>query len=295
MKINKIITLFWAICLVQVTANAGQNVSFPVQIPNAQWWKAVQNGDQQLSKQLNLGVSVESIAQLAEVKKRIEASSNKRFTIGLAASNEVNAYAKKASGYDLIVITSGFLLRFGNDPNVLATTIGHELAHHYFGHTDHEHESNTYAANALAQSVQPIYELANNNALDNTNSAMSSGPDIFEEGRNQERAADLLGMYWATEAGYSAYGAYKLAQGLQELQGNWSYSPTHPSNAERMKVAQQFAQYSTHSECTAAFDFEMDVNTNMSTNTQTTIARNKQASQLVKISSDNNAEEFEIY
>lgn len=41
-----------------------------------------------------------------------------------------------------MVFTQGFLKDFGNDPDVLATTLGHELAHHNLGHTDPGRQQN---------------------------------------------------------------------------------------------------------------------------------------------------------
>ena len=281
MKINKIIAVFWAIFILHTTTQAAQNTSFAVQIPNAQWWKAIERGDQNLPKQLNLGLSAEILMQLAIVHKRIQTQTNKQFTIGLAASNEVNAFAKKQSGYDLIIVTSGFLLRFGNDPDVLATTLGHELAHHYLGHTEHEENHNIFAGNSLIPTTKPLYGLANNNLADRSIPVDSANLSSYDDSRNQERAADLLGMYWATQAGYSANGVYKLAQGLKELQGGDVYLPTHPSNAERMQAAHTFAQYSSNSdECTASFKFES--------------GPEDRATQLVEIAQAD-SEEFEIY
>ena len=200
MKINKIIAVFWAIFMLHTTAQAAQNTSFAVQIPNAQWWKAIERGDQNLPKQLNLGLSAEILMQLAIVHKRIQTQTNKQFTIGLTASNEVNAFAKKQSGYDLIIVTSGFLLRFGNNPDVLATTLGHELAHHYLGHTEHEEKNSVFAANSLTPTTKPLYGLANNNIADRSIPVDSANLSSYDDSRNQERAADLLGMYWATQA-----------------------------------------------------------------------------------------------
>ena len=281
MKINKIIAVFWAICMLHTTAQAAQNNSFAVQIPNTQWWKAIEKGDQNLPRQLNLGLSAEVLMQLAIVHKRIQEQTNKSFTIGLTASNEVNAFAKKQQGYDLIILTSGFLLRFGNSPDVLATTLGHELAHHYLGHTEHEENHNIFAGNSLIPTTKPLYGLANNNLADRSIPVDSANLSSYDDSRNQERAADLLGMYWATQAGYSANGVYKLAQGLKELQGGDVYLPTHPSNAERMQAAHTFAQYSSNSdECTASFKFES--------------GPEDRATQLVEITQAD-SEEFEIY
>jgi predicted Zn-dependent protease len=60
---------------------------------------------------------------------------------------------------------------------------------------------------------------------------------------DNERQADLLGMQWAIKAGYSACGSYRLAQGLEELKSGISSAvnlASHPTNNERMQIAQQF-------------------------------------------------------
>ena len=278
-KVASMLFIFFQIVFSHSALPNPSNTQFTVEIPNTSWWLAVANNQANKVPPLNSIARTADLGTLARVRGRMKKMAQFDFTIAISSSDIINAYAKHQNGMNLIILTSGFIHKFGNDSDAIATTLGHELAHHYFGHSDHEQESNTYAANSVAQPMNYI----------GTSLVALQTVDVYEGRRNQERAADLLGMYWATHAGYSAIGAYKLAQGLKELQGNQNYIPTHPSNAERMETAQKYAEYCTHSECTAATQSVIGMNT------QKNLFRAKQATQLVHILNENNAEEFEIF
>jgi len=277
-------TVAWAFLFSQMilahAALAGSgNQQQTVEIPNATWWYQVSKNQTDKVPPLKSITSAVDLKTLARVRENMKKMDYIDFTIGIVKSDTINASAKLHDGMHLIIFTSGFIHKFGNDSNVLANTIGHELAHHYFGHSDHENESNTYAANTVAQPMNDIGKIPD--------SLKTS--DLYEGKRNQERAADLLGMYWATHAGYSAIGAYKLAQGLQELQGSQDYIPTHPSNAERMETAQMYAEYCAHSDCNSVRRSDIGIHS------EKNLFRTKQATKLVRVSNENNAEEFEIF
>ena len=211
-----------------------QSSSLTISIPNAQWWEEVRQGNGHLATKLGLQAPAQALKTLAQVRKNMLSHAKTTFTVGLIPSTEVNAYARVESGYTLIIFTSGFLLRFGNDPDVLATTLGHELAHHVLGHTNHHH----------GHSEKPVYMLTSNSV--GTNSALTlERQKSAQEIQHNERQADLVGMEWAVKAGYSACGSYRLAEGLAEIQANSTsnfYLATHPSNLERMETAKQFGK-----------------------------------------------------
>lgn len=205
-----------------------------ISIPNGQWWEEVRQGNDKLATKLNIQAPAEALKTLAQVRKKMLSHAKTTFTVGLIPSNEINAYARVESGYTLIIFTSGFLLRFGNDPDVLATTLGHELAHHVLGHTNHHH----------SHSEKPVYMLTSNSV--GASPALSiERRKSAQEIQHNERQADLVGMEWAVKAGYSACGSYRLAEGLAEIQSNSSsnlYLATHPTNLERMETAKQFSR-----------------------------------------------------
>ena len=227
-----------------------QNVlssALTISIPNGQWWDLVRQGNGNLATQLPLGAPAKALKTLAEVRENMLSQAKTTFTVGLIPSNEVNAFARKEAGYTLIIFTSGFLLRFGNDADVLATTLGHELAHHLLGHTNTNLENNP----------KPVYMLANYPNQNNLSSPQNKGQQkTLEEIQNNERAADLAGIEWAVKAGYSACGSYRLAEGLAEIEKNplsTQYLSTHPTNSERMATAQNFgAEHNRPASCTAS-------------------------------------------
>lgn len=228
-----LLPLFASIFCLFLSQNA-QSSSLTISIPNAQWWEEVRQGNSHLATKLGLQVPAAALKTLAQVRKNMLSHTKTTFTVGLIPSNEVNAYATVESGYTLIIFTSGFLLRFGNDPDVLATTLGHELAHHVLGHTNHYH----------GHSEKPVYMLTSNSA--GVNSALTlERQKSAQEIQHNERQADLVGMEWAVKAGYSACGSYRLAEGLAEIQASATsnfYLATHPSNLERMETAKQFGK-----------------------------------------------------
>jgi len=227
-----------------------QNVhssALTISIPNSQWWDLVRQGNGNLATQLPLGAPAKALKNLAEVRENMLSQAKTTFTVGLIPSNEVNAFARKEAGYTLIIFTSGFLLRFGNDADVLATTLGHELAHHLLGHTNTNLENNP----------KPVYMLTNHPNQNNLSSPQNRGQKkTLEEIQNNERAADLAGIEWAVKAGYSACGSYRLAEGLAEIQKNPLSSQslsTHPTNTERMEIAQNFgAEHNRPASCMAS-------------------------------------------
>ncbi|MBU3630106.1 M48 family metallopeptidase [Polynucleobacter sp. AP-Melu-500A-A1] len=228
-----LLPLFASIFCLFLSQNALSS-SLTISIPNGQWWEEVRQGNSNLATKLGLQAPAQALKTLAQVRKNMLSYAKTTFTVGLIPSNEVNAYARVESGYTLIIFTSGFLLRFGNDPDVLATTLGHELAHHVLGHTNHH----------LGEPEKPVYMLTGNSM--GANSALTiERQKSVKDIQHNERQADLVGMEWAVKAGYSACGSYRLAEGLAEIQSNSTsnlYLSTHPSNLERMETAKQFGR-----------------------------------------------------
>lgn len=242
-----VLSLFASIFCLLLSQNA---LSSPltISIPNGQWWEEVRQGNSNLATKLGLEAPPEALKTLAHVRERMLTPDLAAFTVGLLPSDEVNAFAKKEAGYTLIIFTRGFLLRFGNDADVLATTLGHEMAHHLLGHTNTPSD----------QGESPLYRLTNHShinldsqsKLPNNSKPNSVAKISTNQVLDHERQADLLGMQWAIKAGFSACGSYRLAQGLEELKNG--ISPTvnlssHPSNFERMQISQQYGQLDNRS------------------------------------------------
>ena len=174
------------------------------------------------------------------------------FVIGLSDSNEINAYAQLQNNQRYIIFTNGFIAQFGNDPDVMAAVLGHELAHHQLGHTQPDYAKNRDAAidvtsqalGMIASYFIPFSGLVAGNAAKGIGLTWS---------RNDERSADEMGMQWAMQAGYSPCGSYRFAAQMNALGEGAAitFLSTHPGNNERMTNADRFAQNKKGAPCSS--------------------------------------------
>lgn len=213
-----------------------------VQIPNEAWWQAANSAPNASSAEKNL----------AAVRQNMMKTVPFPFVVGLSDSTEINAYAELKNNQRYIIFTNGFIAQFGNDPDVLATVIGHELAHHQLGHTQPDYAKNRDAAvDATSQALGMIASyFIPFSGLIVGNAAKGVGLTFS---RNDERSADEMGMQWAMQAGYSPCGSYRFAAKMNAL-GEGAAIPflsTHPGNNERMENAQLYAQNKRAEPCSS--------------------------------------------
>lgn len=236
----KALTLLCAITLTAGCASIGDKKPKQVQvlIPDREWWSSAESSPDG------------STRNLAQARHRMSNVVPMRYTLALSKQSEINAYATRENGLTLVVFTDGFLKAFGNDPDVLATTLGHELAHHQLRHTDPSRQKDQAFAQEVASQV--LGTIANYFV---PFSGLLVGPAVktasLSFNRDDERDADTLGMTWALQAGYSPCGSYRLSKRLNELgEGSaLAFLSTHPGNSERMANAEQFAKYRGSQSC----------------------------------------------
>ena len=213
-----------------------------VQIPNDAWWQAANTNSNTSSSEKNL----------ATVRQKMLKTVPFPFVVGLSDSTEINAFAELKNNQRYIIFTNGFIAQFGNDPDVLATVMGHELAHHQLGHTQPDYAKNRDAAiDATSQALGmiasyfiPFSGLVVGNAAKGVGLTFS---------RNDERSADEMGMQWAMQAGFSPCGSYRFAFRMNAL-GEGAAIPflsTHPGNTERMENADLYAQTKRATSCSS--------------------------------------------
>lgn len=200
-----------------------------VLVPNSEWWANAESSTNS------------STRNLAQVRSRMSSIVPVRYTLALSRQPEINAYATRENGQMLVVFTDGFLKTFGSDPDVLATTLGHEVAHHRLGHTDPSRQKSRAVNQEIASQV-----LGTIASYFVPFSGLLVGPAIktasLSFNRDDEREADELGMTWALQAGYSPCGSYRLSKRLNDLGEGaaLTFLSTHPGNSERMDSAEQF-------------------------------------------------------
>lgn len=227
---RKAIAVFLSSLLIACSASKKPMV---VQVPNDAWWQSANTDPSASSSEKNL----------ATVRQQMMKSVPFPFVVGLSDSTEINAYAQLQNNQRYIIFTNGFIAQFGNDPDVMAAVLGHELAHHQLGHTQPDYAKNRDAAidvtsqalGMIASYFIPFSGLVVGNAAKGVGLTWS---------RNDERSADEMGMQWAMQAGYSPCGSYRFAAQMNAL-GEGAAIPflsTHPGNNERMENADRFAQ-----------------------------------------------------
>jgi predicted Zn-dependent protease len=213
-----------------------------VQVPNDAWWQSANTDPSASSSEKNL----------ATVRQQMMKSVPFPFVVGLSDSTEINAYAQLQNNQRYIILTNGFIAQFGNDPDVMAAVLGHELAHHQLGHTQPDYAKNRDAAidvtsqalGMIASYFIPFSGLVVGNAAKGMGLTWS---------RNDERSADEMGMQWAMQAGYSPCGSYRFAAQMNDLGEGAAitFLSTHPGNNERMANADRFAQNKKGAPCSS--------------------------------------------
>ena len=224
-----------------------------VQIPNEEWWKSALYGRQkQPTSEIQSLIQADSKAQrnFAMVRQKMIVSSTTRFAIGFLESTDINAFASLQNGQQYIIFTDGFVRVFGDDPDVIATVLGHELGHHQLGHTqpDYGKDRNTLV-NVASQSLGmlssyfiPFSGLFVGNAVKGAGLSYS---------RDDERDADQFGMKLALVAGFSPCGSYRFSSKMNQLgqSASLSFLSTHPGNDERKKNSDEFNQLQKNESC----------------------------------------------
>lgn len=236
---RKALAIFLSSVLVACASSKKPNT---VQVPNDAWWQAANTGPSASASEKNL----------ANVRQQMMKTVPFPFVVGLSDSAEINAFAQLQNNQRYIIFTNGFIAQFGNDPDVLATVIGHELAHHQLGHTQPDYAKNRDAAiDATSQALGmiasyfiPFSGLVVGNAAKGVGLTFS---------RNDERSADEMGMQWAMQAGYSPCGSYRFAAKMKSLSEGAAipFLSTHPGNNERMENADLYAQNKRGSPCSS--------------------------------------------
>lgn len=221
------------------TANKKQ---MSIQVPNEAWWQSANISKNAITSEKNL----------AAVRQNLQKVVPFTFTVALADSTEINAYADLQGKQSYVIFTSGFINQFGNDPDVLASVLGHELAHHQLGHTQPDYAKNRdFAIGAASQALGMIASyFIPFSGLVVGNAAKGAG---LTWSRNDERAADFQGVRWAEQAGYSACGSYRFAAKMNTLGegATITFLSTHPGNDERMENASQYVQTNRAALCSS--------------------------------------------
>ncbi len=200
-----------------------------LEMPNAAWWIKVANSQNPNDTDFNAASKLSGLKTLAQVREHMIKAISQPIHIAIQKSDAINAFARQESGFKLIIFTTGFIKQFGGDADVLANTLGHEIAHHTLGHI----ESNLEMVSLASQ--ESVSTLKNTSVQAN------------------ELAADLAGIEYAIQAGYSACGGYRLFTYLKDShpQAIDASHSSHPIITERLDLANKLSMKAGKGQCSS--------------------------------------------
>ncbi len=169
--------------------------------------------------------------------------------LALIASDTPNAFATVRDGKPIIGLTLPMLNSIGLDKDALATTVGHELAHLKLKHGNIRKQREE-SAKGVSDALGMLLSIAGV-PMGGTIASVGVGMVTTAYSRDEEREADVLGLQWATAAGYSACGSARTMRMLKN-QGKAAPIPflaSHPGNDERIERANKTALAATGTGC----------------------------------------------
>ena len=179
-------------------------------------------------------VRTADIQNYIEIEKAIKDASGIDADLQLVDDSTVNAFAGYADKKPTVAVTFGLLDAVNPTDAEFAALLGHEFAHFALRH----YESNQQRGAALN-----VVSLIAGTALEVAGVPLGgSATDLVVSlidtkfSREQEQAADKLGMAIAHKAGYSEYAAVTLQEKLKAASNMVSipFLSTHPSSDDRI-------------------------------------------------------------
>jgi len=176
--------------------------------------------------------------QVDKIKNKINRASGLYTKLFLCDSSTPNAFASRASGQNVVMITLGMLKLVGNDWDVYAALLGHENTHLVRGHGQQWQTRRVgigilelLANAALGAMTKPGTTVR---ALGSEVVKLGSQAVYASYSRDDEREADRDGMIYAHRSGYDPSGAIRLHQKLGAAS---DFLSSHPSSANRISTA----------------------------------------------------------
>jgi Zn-dependent protease with chaperone function len=174
---------------------------------------------------------------LVEIKRRLVEASGLYFSIVVVEGTSPNAFVSNGLGRNVVAVNLGMLNVYGNDADVLAAVVGHEIGHIGKRHLDEK---------ATREVILDIVGLIVGISLDyginkHTGVSVPIGQVISAIGgtmisrkfdRDQEHEADELAVRWMHTAGYDTTGAIRLMQNLSSSSPD--FFATHPTSEDRV-------------------------------------------------------------
>jgi predicted Zn-dependent protease len=157
---------------------------------------------------------------------------NMDWRFSIVNSDQINAFAVPG-GY--VYLTRGLLFRMTNEGQ-LAGVLGHE-AGHIAGRHSAKQIGRTQTARGLSAVAGVVGGLFGYGWAGDVTGAVAS-LSLMSYSRDQERDADMMGLRYMTQAGYSPLGLVQLMEILQSAGGSGGgveFLSTHPNPGNRLE------------------------------------------------------------
>lgn len=184
-------------------------------------------------------VPLERMRRLDAVKRRIERVAEMEVALYLTRGDSPNAAAGIREGEKTVFVNFGMLDIIEDRESEWAALLGHEIAHLKLEHADKQSRANlpltvlkTVSQTVLA--ADPLASVASGLLFDGVGLKFS---------RDHEREADYVGVIWAVEADFNAYGAASLHEKMNARTTGHPlpFLSSHPSSAERVENLRKLA------------------------------------------------------
>lgn len=188
-------------------------------------------------------VYTEDIIRILDIKARIEEVAGVMHTDLLIAEGEQpNGYSFVTKQGPRIAVNFGMMQMLAQDDDAMAALIGHELAHLYLEHgrLRQEREANRITTSVVLTFALGMFGIPM--PVDVADAATSAVTRSYS--RDDERAADQLGVEYMVKAGFDPFGSVHLQEklGAAAKGTSLSFLSTHPSNKERVENMKYLAQ-----------------------------------------------------
>lgn len=188
------------------------------------------------------------VATVVEVVDQIGPHFGLRPEVGIIAGKSPNAFAtRNKEGQPLVVFNTAMLDVTGTDKDLTAAVVGHELGHLHLKHVE-ETQQRQAAVNVIALIAGAAlgYNVAKRgvDASGVLDLSMFGGAMVNRKfDRDQERAADEVGIKAMNASGYDVYAAPRMWVAMNRVTtgGSGLWLSTHPSHAERIESLTRMA------------------------------------------------------
>jgi len=188
---------------------------------------------------------------ILDIQSKLSSINGVNVPLYIRSDNSINAFAFEYPGQDpFIALTLGLVNKFGDDTDLIAAVLAHEMAHIHKHHVLNKinRQQTIGFVGSIIGAIIDAKTGSNTGAakVDKVAWDIVASVASMKFSRDEEAEADTFGFQWAADAGYSLEGAVRLFTFLQGTSGDGiAFLQDHPVNSERIAKAKSFTGSNT--------------------------------------------------